>query len=154
MGAEARLKELGIDLPPPPPAVANYVPFVREGGLLFVAGQGPKAADGTIAYLGRVGTDVSEEDGYRAARLCAVNCLAQIKGRPGQPGQRQAGSLLCGFVACADDFYDQPKIINGASDLMVEVFGDAGRHARTAIGTSVLPLNNATEVDMIIAVKE
>ena len=154
MGAEARLKELGIDLPPPPAAVANYVPFVREGGLLFVAGQGPKAADGTITYLGRVGTDLSEEDGYRAARLCAVNCLAQIKAALGSLDNVKQVLSLRGFVACADDFYDQPKVINGASDLMVEVFGDAGRHARTAIGTNALPLNNATAVDMVIAVKE
>jgi enamine deaminase RidA (YjgF/YER057c/UK114 family) len=154
MGAEARLKELGIDLPPPPAATANYVPFVREGGLLFVAGQGPMAADGTIAYMGRVGTDVSEEDGYQAARMCAVNCLAQIKAALGSLDNVKRVVSLRGFVACADDFYDQPKIINGASDLMVEVFGDAGRHARTAIGTIALPFNIATEVDMIVAAKE
>ena len=154
MGAEARLKELGIDLPPPPAATANYVPFVREGGLLFVAGQGPMAADGTIAYMGRVGTDISEEDGYQAARMCAVNCLAQIKAALGSLDNVKRVVSLRGFVACADDFYDQPKIINGASDLMVEVFGDAGRHVRTAIGAIALPFNIATEVDMIVAAKE
>ena len=154
MGVEARLKELGIDLPPPPAATANYVPFVREGGLLFVAGQGPMAADGTIAYMGRVGTDISEEDGYQAARMCAVNCLAQIKAALGSLDNVKRVVSLRGFVACADDFYDQPKIINGASDLMVEVFGDAGRHVRTAIGAIALPFNIATEVDMIVAAKE
>ena len=154
MGAEARLKELGIDLPPAPAATANYVPFVREGALLFVAGQGPMTADGKIVYAGRVGTDVSEEDGYLAARLCAVNCLAHIKAALGSLDNVKQVVSLRGFVACAADFHDQPKIINGASDLMVEVFGDAGRHARTAIGANALPFNIAAEVDMIVAVKE
>ena len=147
MGAEARLKELGIDLPAPPAATANYVPFVREGGLLFVAGQGPMTADGKIVYAGRVGADISEEDGYQAARLCAVNCLAHIK--------VALGSLYnVKRIVSLRGFHDQPKIINGASDLMVEVFGDAGRHARTAIGANALPFNIAAEVDMIVAARE
>ena len=154
MGAEARLRELGIDLPPPAAATANYVPFVHEGGLLFVAGQGPTAADGKFVYTGRVGTDLSEEDGYRAARLCAVNCLAQIKAALGSLDNVKRVLSLRGFVCCAADFHDQPKIINGASDLMVEVFGDVGRHARTAIGANALPFNIATEVDVIVAVNE
>jgi len=153
MGAETRLRELGINLPPAPAASANYVPFVLEGGLLFVAGQGPMTADGKIVYTGRIGADVSEEDGYLAARLCAVNCLAQTKTALGSLDNVKRVLSLRGFVACNPDFYDQPRIINGASDLMVEVFGDAGRHARTAIGANALPFNIAAEVDMIVAVK-
>jgi enamine deaminase RidA (YjgF/YER057c/UK114 family) len=153
MGAEAKLRELGIDLPPPPASTANYVQFLREGDLLFVAGQGPFGADGKIVYTGRVGTDVSEEDGYQAARLCAINCLTHIKAALGSLDNVKQVLSLRGFVTCAEGFHDQPKIINGASDLMVEVFGDAGRHVRTAIGTNALPFNIATEVDMVVAVK-
>ena len=153
MGAEAKLRELGIDLPPPPASTANYVQFLREGDLLFVAGQGPFSADGNIVYEGRVGKDVSEEDGYQAARLCAINCLTHIKAALGSLDDVKQVLSLRGFVTCAEGFHDQPKIINGASDLMVEVFGDAGRHVRTAIGTNALPFNIATEVDMVVAVK-
>lgn len=153
MGAEAKLKALGIDLPSPPESTANYVQFLREGDLLLVAGQGPFGADGKIVYTGRVGTDVSEEDGYQAARLCAINCLTHIKAALGSLDNVKQVLSLRGFVTCAEGFHDQPKIINGASDLMVEVFGDAGRHVRTAIGTNALPFNIATEVDMVVAVK-
>ena len=153
MGAEAKLRELGIDLPSPPASTANYVQFLREGDLLFVAGQGPFSADGKIAYVGRVGKDVSEEDGYQAARLCAINCLAHIKAALGSLDNVKRVLSLRGFVTCAEGFHDQPKVINGATDLMVEVFGDAGRHVRTAIGSNALPFNIATEVDMVVAVK-
>ena len=153
MSAEAKLKEVGIDLPPSPAATANYVQFVREGDLLFVAGQGPFDAGGKIVYVGRVGKDVSEEDGYQSARLCAVNCLTHVKAALGSLDNVRRVISLRGFVTCAEDFHDQPKIINGASDLMVEIFGDAGRHVRTAIGTNALPFNIATEVDMVVAVK-
>ena len=153
MSAEAKLMELGIDLPPPPSATANYVQFVREGELLFVAGQGPFDASGTIVYEGRVGKEISAEDGYRSARLCAINCLTHVKAALGSLDNVSRVVSLRGFVTCAEDFHDQPTIINGASDLMVEIFGDAGRHVRTAIGAHALPFNIATEVDMIVAVK-
>ena len=153
MSAEAKLKELGIDLPPPPAATANYVQFVREGELLFVAGQGPFDEGGQIVYGGCVGKDISVEDGYRSARLCAINCLAHVKAALGSLDNVSRVVSLRGFVTCAEDFHDHPRIINGASDLMVEIFGDSGRHVRTAIGTNALPFNIATEVDMIVAVK-
>lgn len=153
MSAEARLKELGIELPKPAKPIANYVPFVREGSLLFVAGQGPHALDGSIPHKGRLGKDLTLEQGYASARLCGLNCLAQVRAALGSLDQVKRIVSLRGFVACTDDFHDQPKIINGASDLMVEVFGDAGRHARAALGANALPMGIPTEVELVVAVK-
>ena len=153
MSPEAKLKELGIELPTPPSSVANYVPFVRHGDLVFVAGQAPFGADGKVVYVGKVGDDVSEEDAYKSARLCALNGLAQVRAALGSLDNVERVVSLRGFVASSVDFYNQPQVINGASDLMVEVFGDAGRHARAALGTNVLPLNMATEVELVVAAK-
>lgn len=153
MSAEANLKELGIVLPKPAAPVANYVSFVREGNLLFIAGQGPHALDGSIPHKGRLGREVSIEQGYFSARLCGLNCLAQVRAALGSLDKVKRVISLRGFVACTEDFHDQPKVINGASDLMVELFGDSGRHARAALGTNALPMGIPTEVELIVSVK-
>ncbi|MBI1180810.1 MAG: RidA family protein [Alphaproteobacteria bacterium] len=148
----ARLQELGISLPEPPKPVAAYVPFVVTGNLVFVSGQ-VSALPGGPRYQGKVGHHFNTEQGQDAARLCALNILAQL-------GAALDGDLdrvdrivrLGGFVACADDFTDQPLVINGASELMVAVFGDRGRHARAAVGVNALPLGMAVEVDAVAAI--
>jgi len=142
-----RLAALGLVLPAPAAAVANYVPFVVSGPLVFVSGQLPLEG-GRVAVTGKLGGGVSLDDGIRAARLCAVNLLAQLGQAVGGDFSRVRRVVrLGGFVAGTADFTDQPKVINGASDLMVAVFGDAGRHARAAVGVSSLPLDAACEIE-------
>lgn len=148
---EARLAELGIELPAAPNPVANYVPYVVSGNLLLISGQISKAADGTIV-TGALGRDVSIEAGQAAARLCALNILAQAKAALGSLDRVGQVLRLTGFVNATPEFTDHPKIVNGASDLMVEVLGDKGRHTRAAVGVSSLPLGSAVEVDAIIAI--
>lgn len=148
---EARLKELGIELPAAPIPVANYVPALQAGNLLFISGQIAKAADGTLV-TGSVGRDLTVEEGQKAARLCALNILAQAKAALGSLDRIQQIVRLTGFVNSAAGFADHPKVINGASDLMVEVLGDKGRHTRAAVGASGLPANTAVEVDAILLV--
>ncbi len=144
---QARLKELGITLPEAAPSVANYVPVVRSGNLLFVSGQLPMAG-GKLVWTGHVGEELDVEEGREAARLCAINILAQLAGAlDGDLDRVTRVVRLGGFVASAPDFTAQPQVVNGASDLMVEVFGDAGRHARAAVGVNVLPLDAAVEVE-------
>ena len=144
-----RLKELGIELPIPLKPLANYVPYRWSGSLLFVSGQVP-VQNGTLPYLGKVGVDLSIEQGQAAARLCAINILAQVNAAlNGNLDHVNACLKLGGFVNCAPDFSDQPTVINGASDFMVDVFGDKGRHARAAVGSNALPRNVAVEVDAI-----
>jgi enamine deaminase RidA (YjgF/YER057c/UK114 family) len=148
---EARLAELGLSLPAAPNPVANYVPFLISGNLLFISGQISKAGDGTIA-TGTLGRDVDIEQGQAAARLCALNILAQAKSALGSLDRIGQVLKLTGFVNATAEFADHPKVVNGASDLMVEVLGDKGRHTRAAVGVSGLPLNSAVEVDAIIAI--
>ncbi len=149
---DARLAELGIMLPASPAPAANYVPWARTGNLLFIAGQVP-VKDGKDVYSGKLGAGVSVEQGQQAARLCAINILAQVKSALDGDLDRVVRCVrLTGFVNCAPDFGDQPKVVNGASDLMVEVFGDAGRHARAAVGNASLPRGVAVEVDAIFEV--
>ena len=144
-----RLKELGIELPIPLQPLANYVPYRWSGSLLFVSGQVP-VQNGTLPYLCKVGVDLSIEQGQAAARLCAINILAQVNAAlNGNLDHVNACLKLGGFVNCAPDFSDQPTVINGASDFMVDVFGDKGRHARAAVGSNALPRNVAVEVDAI-----
>lgn len=151
-GIEARLVELGITLPTPAPAVANYVPFVVTGNLVFISGQLPME-NGKPVVLGRLGADVTIDEGYRAARLCAVNLLAQLRAACGGDFDRLRRVVrLTAFVACTGDFTDQPKVVNGASDLMVDVLGDAGRHARVAVGSPALPLNVAVEIEGVFEI--
>lgn len=147
----ARLKTLGLVLPPAPNPVANYVPFLLSGNLLFISGQISKKADGTL-IAGRVGDTVSVEDGIAAAQACALNLLAQAQSALGDLGRILQVMRLTGFVNAGADFTDHPKIVNGASDVMVAVLGDKGRHTRAAVGVSGLPLGAAVEVDAIFSV--
>lgn len=149
---EARLEALGFVLPPAPPAVANYVPFVVSGDLLFVSGQLSKAADGSM-IAGRLGAGLSVDDGYRAAQLSAVNILAQAKAALGDLARVGQVLRLNGFVAAAAEFTDHPKVVNGASDLIGNVLGEAGRHTRVAVGVPSLPMNAAVEVDATIRIR-
>ena len=150
---EKRLAQSGIVLPAPGSPAGNYVPFVIVGDLVFMAGQVAREA-GKMKYTGKVGPDLSIEDGQAAARLCAVNLLAQLKAACGGDLDRVDRCVrLGGFVNSAPDFVEQPKVVNGASDLMVEVFGERGQHARTAVGVSSLPLDSAVEVEAIFLLK-
>ena len=150
MSAEARLKELGIDLPDAPKPVANYVPYVQSGNLLFVSGQVP-AAMGDAAK-GKLGGDLSVEQGQAIARGCGLAILAQVKAAVGSLDKVKRVVKLGGFVNCTPDFNDHPAIINGASDLMVDVLGDAGKHSRFAVGAPSLPLGFAVEVDAVVEI--
>jgi len=146
---DTRLAELGISLPVPAAAVANYLPFVISGSLVFISGQLP-FAEGKVAVSGLLGSGVSIEQGQYAARLCAINLLAQARSAAGGDLDRITRLVrLGGFVASTPDFTDQPKVLNGASDLMVEVLGDAGRHARAAVGVAALPLGAAVEIEAV-----
>jgi len=143
---EARLKELGIALPAAAAPAANYVPFVATGNLVFVSGQLP-FENGQLRHKGIVGAGVSVEDAQAAARLCALNLIAQVRTAVGDLDMVARVVKLGGFVASAPNFTDQSKVVNGASDLMVEVFGDLGRHARAAVGVAALPLGVSVEID-------
>jgi len=143
-----KLTELNITLPNAAAPAANYVPFVQSGNLLFISGQLP-FENGQLIHKGRLGENVSPEDGYKAARQCAINIIAQIRAAGGLEKVRRI-VRLGGFVNSTADFTDQPKVVNGASDLFVEVFGDAGRHARAAVGVPSLPLGVAVEIDAVV----
>ena len=146
---DKRLAELGIVLPSPGAPGGNYVPFVVAGDLVFMAGQVARS-EGRMAYAGKVGRDLGVEQGQAAARLCALNLLAQLKVACNGNLDRVARCVrLGGFVNCAPDFKDQPKVVNGASDLMIEVFGERGKHARTAVGVAALPADSAVEVEAV-----
>jgi enamine deaminase RidA (YjgF/YER057c/UK114 family) len=144
---EARLAELDIDLPAPPVPVASYVPYVVSGNLVFISGQ-VTMADGGLKYVGTVGKELSLEDGKAAARLCAINLLAQLRAAASGDLDRVKRCVRLGvFVNAVPGFTQHPEVANGASDLMVEVFGDAGRHSRAAVGAGSLPRNVAVEVE-------
>ncbi|HEU4696128.1 MAG TPA: RidA family protein [Sphingomicrobium sp.] len=152
MSIDNRLAELGITLPQPAAPVASYVPAVEAGGLLHISGQISVGEDGNL-ILGRLGEDMNLERGIDAARRCGIMLLAQIKAALGSLDRVERIVKLGAFVNSAPTFTDQPKVANGASELMQEVFGEAGRHARSAVGVPVLPLGVAVEVDAIVAVK-
>lgn len=147
---EQRLAELGITLPQPMPAVANYVPFVISGHQLFVSGQ-VSVADGEI-IRGRLGENMSLESGQAAARACGINLIAQVKAALGDLSRLARVVKLGGFVNAHPDFVEIPQVINGCSDLMVDVFGEAGRHARSAVACPVLPVGVAVEVDGVFEI--
>lgn len=149
---EARLATLGIALPEAPNPVANYVPSAMAGNLLFISGQISKAGDGSIAS-GRLGGGLTVAEGRAAARLCALNILAQARAALGSLDRIGQIVRLNGFVNAAPEFTEHPQVLNGASDLMVEVLGDKGRHSRVAVGVSSLPLGCAVEVDAVILVQ-
>ena len=144
---ERKLADLGMALPSPAAPVANYVPFVRTGNLLVVSGELCFDADGKLVATGQVGTGVSIEDGHKAARACAVNLLAQLKAGLGDLDKVVRVVRLGGFINSVPGFPDGPKVMNGASDLMVTAFGDKGRHARTTVGVPALPLDASVEVE-------
>jgi enamine deaminase RidA (YjgF/YER057c/UK114 family) len=144
---EARLRELGIELPQPAAAVANYVPYAISGNLVFIAGQ-ISVWNGERRFVGKLGGGIGIPDGQAAARLCALNILAQVRAACGGDLDRVRRVVrLGGFVNCTPEFTDMPAVVNGASDLMVELFGDKGRHARAAVGVSSLPFGVAVEVE-------
>jgi len=144
---EKKLIDLGIVLPTPASPVANYVGFVRTGSLLVISGQLCLDADGKLVAKGKLGTDVSVEDGQKAARACAINVLAQVKSALGDLDKVNRVVRLGGFINAVPSFLDGPKVMNGASDLMVTAFDEKGRHARTTVGVSVLPMDAAVEVE-------
>jgi len=149
---DERLKSQGISLPNAPSPVANYVPWVRTGNLVFVSGQLP-LQDGVVAFNGLVGDDLTADQGYQAARLCALNLVAQVRNAcDGDLDRVKRVVKLTGFVYCDRDFTDHPSVMNGASDAMVQIFGDAGRHARAAVGAPSLPRGAAVEVEAIFEV--
>ena len=152
MQIEARLKEMGIELPPAVKPVANYVPAVRTGNLIFLSGHGPFKEDGSL-ITGKVGADLTVEQGYETARRVAIGLLGSLKAVIGDLDRVNRVVKLLGLVNCTPEFTDQPKVINGASDFFVELFGDKGKHARSAVGTNALPLNIAVEIEMIVEVE-
>lgn len=149
---DKKLKDLGIELFTPSKPIANYVKAVRVGNLLYLAGHGPSKADGsTIA--GKVGTDLTIEQGYDAAKQTGISILSTLKNELGDLNKVKRIVKVLGMVNCPDTFTDQPKVINGFSDLMVAVFGDKGKHARSAVGMNSLPINMAVEIEIIIEVE-
>ncbi|MGG3562905.1 RidA family protein [Neobacillus rhizosphaerae] len=148
MTPEERLASLGLELPALRPASGNYVSCVRTGNFIFTSGQG------TDEYRGKLGDDVSIEVGYQAARQCMLNLLAVVQHELGDLSKVKRVVKILGFVNSTPDFTDQPKVMNGSSDLLVEVFGEKGRHARSAVGMAQLPHNNTVEVEMILEVEE
>ncbi len=152
MSVEDTLKKLGIEIPMPVAPVANYVPFAISGNLVSVSGQIPMK-DGKLAFEGKVGDTISIEEAQAAARLCGLNIIAQLKAACDGNLDRVVRIVkLGGFVNCQDGFGGQPQIINAASDLMVDVFGDKGRHSRSAVGVNALPLNVPVEIDALVEI--
>ncbi len=149
---DARLTDAGITLPSAPSPQGNYVPYVVAGNLVFLAGQ-VALVEGDLKFAGMVGRDVSLEDARQSARLCAINLIAQLRAACGGELDRVVQCVkVGGFVACPEGFADQPKVINGASDVLVDVFGDKGRHARFAVGAPALPLGASVEVDAVFEI--
>lgn len=150
---EAKLKALNIELPTVKPPVANYVHCVRVGNLLFLSGKGPSDANGNN-ITGKVGRDLTVEEGQKAARSVAITQIAVLKNELGNLSRVKRIVKVLGMVQCVDTFTEQPKVINGFSDLMVEVFGEKGKHARSAVGMSSLPMNIAVEIELIVEIED
>jgi len=146
---EEKLRTLGITLPSPPKPAGSYIPVVKTGNLVFVSGQIP-ISDGKVLYSGKVTKDLSIEEAQKAARLCIINALAQLKSEFGNLDKISKIVRISGFVNSPPEFTEQPKVINGASDLLFEIFEKKGQHARIAVGVSSLPLNSAVEIDLIV----
>ena len=150
---EENIKNLGLNIPELPKALANYVPFKIVGKTMYISGQAP-VRNGEMIFKGKVGSDITIEEGIEAAKLCVINIIAAVKtGLEGDWSKLDCFVKLTGFVNCQDSFTDQPKIINGASDMLVEIFGDQGRHTRVAVGSNALPLGISVEIDAIIQLK-
>jgi len=153
MSIETKLEELGITLPEAPAAVAAYQPWIRTGNLIFTSGQLP-FRDGQIAYEGKLGVELSQDDGYQAARQCALNAIAQLKAASGNLDKIQKIVRIEGYVHCADGFRGHPQVLNGASDLVAEIFGEKGKHTRLALGINEMPLNAAVQLAMTAEVAD
>ena len=154
MTTEDRLKELGIELPSPQSPAANYVPAVRTGNLVYTAGTGPGLPDGGLLHVGKLGAEITIEQGYDCARLTMLNLLSNLKGEIGDLDKvKRVVKLLC-MVNAAPEFTQTPQVANGASDLLVSLFGEKGRHARSAVGMSTLPGNMPIEIEMIVEVED
>jgi len=150
---EQRLKEIGITLPEVPKPAAAYIPAKKVGNLVFCSGQGP-SVEGKLTHTGKVGAEKTVEEGYEAAKICALNCLAAVKDLVGSLDEIEEIIQVRGFVNSAPDFGKQPEVINGASELLEKIFGEKGKHARCALGTSSLPRNILVELEMIVKVRE
>jgi enamine deaminase RidA (YjgF/YER057c/UK114 family) len=150
---EERLEALGLQLPPPPSPVAAYVSTVRTGDLVFVSGHGPMR-DGRFTGIGKLGRDLDIEAGYQAARLVMLNCLASVKAEIGDLNKITRIVKVLGMVNSAPGFEEQPAVINGASDLLIEILGDRGRHARSAVGMAELPFGISVEIEMVVEVSD
>lgn len=148
---EARLQQLKVELPQAPTALANYVPYAHMGNLLYISGQVCQW-NGKLQFAGRLGVDLSLDTGQQAARLCGLNLLAQARAAIGDLDRIRRCVRINGFVACAPEFTQQPQVINGCSDLLVDVLGDAGRHSRIAVGVAALPGGAAVEIDAIFEI--
>lgn len=148
---EKKLSELGFTVPEALKPLASYIPVTKTGNLVFTAGQIP-LKDGSLAYSGKVGKDIGLEDGIKAAEICTINCLSVIKSEIGNLDNIKKVVKVTVFVNSAEGFTDQPKVANGASDLLVSVFGDKGKHVRSAVGVNELPINCAVEIEMIVEV--
>ena len=150
---EENIKNLGLNIPDLPKALANYVPYKIVGKTMYISGQGP-VQNGELIYKGKVGSDITVEDGIEAAKLCVINIIAAVNtSLKGDWDKLDSFVKLTGYVNCQDNFTDQPKIINGASDMLVDIFGDQGRHTRVAVGSNALPLGIAVEIDAIVQLK-
>ena len=150
---EENIKQLGIEIPDMPNALANYVPYKLSDSIVYVSGQAP-VMNGKLIYKGKVGNDISIEDGIKAAELCCINIISVLKKSINGDWNKLDNFLkLGGFVICNSDFVDQPQIINGASDLLVKIFGEQGKHSRFAVGSNSLPMNISVEIDAIIKIK-
>ena len=151
--ADEKIKELGLQLPPASKPIANYVKYVRTGNLIFLAGHGPTKADGTN-ITGKVGKDLTIEQGYEAAKITALSLIATLKDAlAGDLNKVKRIVKVNGYVNCLPDFTEQPKVVNGCSDLLVQIFGDKGKHARAAMGMVALPMNIAVEIEMVVEVE-
>ncbi len=149
---ETKIKELGLNLPPAPKPVAAYIPAIKTGNFIFTAGQIP-FIDGELKYKGHLGEEVSIEEGYQAAKICCLNALAAAKTIIDSLDSIEQIVKLTVFVNSTPNFCDQAKVANGASELLVQIFGESGRHARSAVGTNILPLGAAVEVEMVLKIK-
>ncbi|HDN62869.1 MAG TPA: RidA family protein [Candidatus Bathyarchaeota archaeon] len=152
MSVEERLRELGIELPPPPKPLGAYVPTVQVDDLVFVAGM-KASIGGEMKFRGKVGSDLTVEEGYEAAKICALNCLSALKEALGSLDKVERIIQVFGFVNSAEGFNQQPKVLNGASDILLKIFGEKGQHARIAVGSNELPEDSPVEVAMIVKLK-
>ena len=154
MTPEEKLAELGLVFPPAGAAAGNYLPATREGNLVFLSGHGPVGTDGNLAVRGRLGADLTVEQGYEAAKLTALALLRSLKAEIGELDRVKRILKVLGMVRCTEDFGQTPRVINGASDLFVAVFGERGRHARSAVGLYELPFQMAVEIEMVVSVED